>query len=643
MFRRRIAAALPAILAMQAGAASAGTGERIIANPPEMAIERAAPAEGTAPGLPAVAAREARLELDIAYLPTRIYNPATRSYDAVELRAYGQALAGPTIRIRPGETVRATLSNGLPDDNCILPEGTHNVPNCFNRTNLHSHGLWVSPTGNGDNVLLDIQPGVDFQYEYNVPLDHPAGTFWYHPHRHGSTALQVASGMSGALVIAGNRPPRPDAPGDIDTILRHDDGEAFKERILLFQQIQYACRGADGTIKTRTDSSGKVVAWVCDPGDVGGIEGYDQFGPGTWEQSGRYTSINGEIQPLMVDAQAGRTERWRLIHAGVRDTIRMHVVKMTAPVRPQGLAADDHPEWIAANCDGETVDQWQIAADGLTLAGIDGAASTVLQPGYRIDALMVFPEEGSYCVVDDQIPASGSVGAADEGRRLLAVVGVEGGQPVADIRAHLEEQLVAATRFLPEDVRERVAADLRDDLGTSSFVWHRTVGEDELTGRQQLTFSIDVSTADTRFGIDHRAYSPDRVDRLLTLGDVEEWTLTSTLAGHPFHIHVNPFQVVRILNPAGVDVSDPSIPYDERLELEGGDPQYLGLKGVWKDTLFTKQGYQVVIRTRYQRYIGEFVLHCHILDHEDQGMMQNVSIVVPGMPGAAARKGHGHH
>ena len=82
-----------------------------------------------------------------------------------------------------------------------------NNPHCFNGTNLHSHGLWISPTGNGDNVLLSINPGVSFQYEYNIPPDHPAGTFWYHPHRHGSTALQVSSGMAGALIVRGDRLP----------------------------------------------------------------------------------------------------------------------------------------------------------------------------------------------------------------------------------------------------------------------------------------------------------------------------------------------------------------------------------------------------------------------------------------------------
>ena len=49
----------------------------------------------------------------------------------------------------------------------------------------------------------------------------------------------------------------------------------------------------------------------------------------------------------------------------------------------------------------------------------------------------------------------------------------------------------------------------------------------------------------------------------------------------------------------------------------------------------------LVVRTRYQRYIGEYVLHCHILDHEDQGMMQNVRVLLPDGQGGAV--GNGHH
>jgi FtsP/CotA-like multicopper oxidase with cupredoxin domain len=83
--------------------------------------------------------------------------------------------------------------------------------------------------------------------------------------------------------------------------------------------------------------------------------------------------------------------------------------------------------------------------------------------------------------------------------------------------------------------------------------------------------------------------------------------------------------VVKILDPSGNDVS---------ISGDADDPQYADLKGAWKDTVFVKPNYQIVIRTRYQRYIGDFVLHCHILDHEDQGMMQNVRISIPDRSGA---------
>jgi len=81
------------------------------------------------------------------------------------------------------------------------------------------------------------------------------------------------------------------------------------------------------------------------------------------------------------------------------------------------------------------------------------------------------------------------------------------------------------------------------------------------------------------------------------------------------------------------------------------DDNYPGLKGVWKDTLWIKSIlpatpppgtsgiYTIKVRTRYQRYIGEYVLHCHILDHEDQGMMQNVAVVLPQGDYAATARG----
>ena len=150
-----------------------------------------------------------------------------------------------------------------------------------------------------------------------------------------------------------------------------------------------------------------------------------------------------------------------------------------------------------------------------------------------------------------------------------------------------------------------------------------------------MEFNIDVSGPAPVFEVNGQPYDPD-TSRDLVLGQAEEWTLTSAFVNHPFHIHVNPFQIVSIKDPNGKEVS---------VTGEPDDPQYAGTQGLWKDTLFVKQGYTILTRTRYQRYIGEYVLHCHILDHEDQGMMQNVRVLLPDGQGGVIDpdKGHGGH
>ena len=106
--------------------------------------------------------------------------------------------------------------------------------------------------------------------------------------------------------------------------------------------------------------------------------------------------------------------------------------------------------------------------------------------------------------------------------------------------------------------------------------------DDEVTGLQELVFNIDVSgPGDAIFQVDGNPYDANRMDRVLTLGGVDEWTLYSDFVSHPFHIHVNPFQIVKILDADGNDVSALG-------SSDGGDPQYGGLKGVWKDTLWIK-------------------------------------------------------
>lgn len=593
--------------------------------------------------------RDVSYEMGIRYSDSAIFNPVTGENDPVRLRTFqgnstdpAAPFAGPRIDLRPGQTVRLKITNDLPiDPSCQGHQANLNTPHCFNTTNMHTHGFWISPSGNSDNVKLSIPPGTSFEHEYNIPADHPAGTFFYHPHHHGSTALQVSSGLAGALIVRGDRLPQLQADGsisggDLDALLKTPDGGPMAERVILLQQVPYACRGADGVIRTRDDET-----WWCAEGDTGTIEQYDQFGQSTWDRSGRFNSLNGRIMPMFTGAQAGVLERWRVIHAGVRDTVKLRFRKLregAAPTRPNSQSALDRQKFVNEQCTGPMLPVLSVALDGLTRSHGVPQTDTILQPGYREDVLVAFPEEGTYCVIDGEISAEESVSGKVQERNLLGYVRVEGGKPIRNnaVESHLKAFLRdAAEAYIPETIRSQVVRDLENGVRLSAFTKHADITDAELTGKQTLGFryhNVNLDPDPPRYqhevgylGQDiagnmiltnSQPFDPERIDRVLTLGAVEEWTLASFWGGHPFHIHVNPFQIVSIMNTDGQDVS-----------LPGSGGQYAGLKGQWKDTLFIEEGYVFKVRSRYERYIGDFVLHCHILDHEDKGMMQNVRIV----------------
>ena len=307
---------------------------------------------------------------------------------------------------------------------------------------------------------------------------------------------------------------------------------------------------------------------------------------------------------------------------------------------PFALSAADQDAFVGDNCTGEPLPQHLVASDGLTMEAALKTTETVFQPGYRWDVLMVFPTDGVYCVIDAAAPSAANVGQAAPSRQLLGVVRVAKGKPVPpDIGAYLTGELVhAAATNITGPARNKVVSDLRGGLRLESFVPHKTVEYTELTGYQKLEFAMPPNG---QFQIDGKVFKPDVINRTLMLEGVEEWTLTSANQGHPYHIHVNPFQIVKILDPDGKDVSGPDAVDDYPKALNSvalPDPQYRGLKGVWKDTIWVKNAgkpddklgvYKVIVRTRYQRYIGDFVLHCHILDHEDNDMMRPLRMAKP--------------
>ncbi len=672
---------------------------------PEMEPMAFAPAAVDAGRMPAspVSDRETDpgVELDMVMLRSQIWNPNTGRFDEVEHRGYvdrrnpqpeGNPYKAPLIEARPGQTVRINFRNLLPaEPECDHSREVMNDPDqkqCYNDTNNHFHGGWVNPDGISDNVLRVLKPNPDhlYEYEYNIPQEHAAGTFWYHPHVHGSTAIQVGSGMAGAIIIRGDRWPEAlagggYARGDIDVLLKDSDGAPIPDKVFLLQQIQYACG---------QDEEGENI-WNCPEGEVGRLDSYRLFlNPGPqWDLSGRFTTVNGAVAaPIAGHATAGQPERWRFIHAGVSDTIRVQIFRRNEPEtlvagEPalfERTAAADQDAVIREACaiDEGAIAMFEIATDGLTRPSLLEATERFLQPGYRSDVLVLFEEPGEYCVIDAAAAPGQGIPGSLETRRLLFTVAVnpaesEPDDPVPGAREAILAMMQAAAEAGPLDPdlkAEVIAALAEGDLGF--FAPFSSLAGEEIDNVQSMRFSLgdglqsDAPTVPPGPGIGYRRTAPDQpvapfgvlrysanpLDTvILTLGDVDEWRLTSADAPHPFHIHVNPFEIIAVNKQVVVDneITTRDLTVELDVDPEGNEipTEYLGMKGAFKDTIILaapttydlqeedgevefRSVPEVVVRSKYERYIGSFVLHCHILYHEDLGMMRNVRIIDPG-------------
>jgi FtsP/CotA-like multicopper oxidase with cupredoxin domain len=553
-----------------------------------------------------------------------LYNPWTLSDDKVELRSFigsgakpGDFVA-PTIRVAPGQKLIVDLDNRL--EQCSDTQRKENL--CFNDTNLHTHGMWVSPAGNSDNVLISIAPGEKFRYEYDIPADHPAGTFWYHPHRHGNGYAQVGSGMAGALIVTGNRKPTLTTPGDIDILLNDARGRPIVERVMVLQEITYGCLDSKGIPAGKRDEKNIPVApFTCAAGETGRIENFEtDWG---WKETGRFMGINGRVQPLLVSAKAGAFERWRLINAGNGESMHMRISRLD-PAAPDLLTVrgGDQAEWLKRYCTGTPLPLWQIALDGLTRSEVRKVDEAILFAGERMDIVVNFPELGRYCIYNDT--TRNNTSGKNFSRMVAQVDAVGAALPGASGDEAFRAMLVRSAEKILDDktVRAKVVGDLTDGLKLSSFVWHKSIPKEEVSAYREAILNVLDGPDETAFRMNGKSYDHNRIDAVLPLGKTEEWRATALNENHPLHIHVNPFQVISVKDAEGRDATDPTSP--------AFDADYAGLIGQWKDTIIVKENVRIAFRTRYERFTGDFVTHCHIMFHGDHGMMQNLRIAADG-------------
>lgn len=400
----------------------------------------------------------------------------------VETNAYEGRFVPPTLRARPGDVIRLRLVNAMADE----------------PTNLHYHGMNVSPRGNSDNIFLHVAPGQSFDYEVRIPQDHPSGLFYYHAHTHDMSERQVLGGLSGGLIVEGL----------LDGVR---ELRGVPERVLLLKDIQI---DSDGQIPEDIDSN-----------------------------AGTTRTVNGQVAPVL-HIRPGETQLWRIGNIGADIFYR--------------LALDGHV-------------LYEVARDGNQHNRIVPRDEIVLPPSARVEVLVQGAPAGVY---QFRTLAFDTGPAGDQYPDVVLATLVSGGTPQTPIA--LPDRLPPV-----EDLRERPIAERR------TIVFSETAGED-----------------DQKFFIDGKMFDPDRVDTRARLGTVEEWTIRNESDElHVFHIHQVDFQVVEV----------------------NGEPQpFIG----HQDTQITPVRGEVKVLIPFTNPViaGRFIYHCHIMAHEDNGMMAVIEV-----------------
>lgn len=506
----------------------------------------------------------------------------------LRLRAYNDTIPGPVITTAPGHRLEITLANKLPHYDSRGWTGDHNVPHHLDMTNLHVHGMDVQPhlfaplgTSDPDAPMIGIAPGDALTYGFDIPDDHPSGLYWYHPHHHGSTAVQAVSGMAGAIIVKGPIDEVPEIAAARDIVLAMQDLGLFQndevKSLWSYEPKQNAIWQTFGGNVTIYDPVQKKA--VPQPGLTTGFT--------TGDYALRYYLLNGQpffkethnqakpqspnptqmpVQTITI--QPGEVVRFRMLN-GCSDNLMPIVV-------------DGHDMHLIA-LDGVNFDKVRTVPKTTAISG-DG--QVLLAPANRAEFLI----RGS------NTPGTYAVRQLPQSQQFLQ----SAGKTICNIVVAGPPKPMKLPTTLPLPRRNYPLIEPGEIKGTIEVEFGGT-----FPGVQNPYVGIDL-------WLNEKQYEVTRIDHTVALGDAWEWRLKvgdshhGGTEGHPFHIHVNSFEVISIDG-----VRQPP--------------------GTFQDTIWVKENSVVVVRQRYKQWVGKSVYHCHILPHEDTGMMANFLITpAPG-------------
>ncbi len=592
------------------------------------------------------------------------YGTSTKARSAPQF-SYNPAI----VSASPGDTLRFDIVNHL---TAAEPEG--------GITNFHAHGIIASPrpcNPLGDYILVEDQPGQTTHYRMDIPValpghmfgndsaprPYPSGLLWFHAHLHGTTHDSVMAGQSGLLYIGDLHADLRAAPNlDASTASTLDRTDVV---YLALRDIQLTVPPA---AEPDTVTPGTNATWVkgedyntglCPsvanpplppaPGEFSGpgycgVHGTSTSAPDTvW----MYT-VNGQYYPT-ITFRPGAHQIWRIANLSASATYVLQLVD-DATGQPQVLNV--------------------LALDGL-VAGTSAPGATDLHVGVKLKNLLLLPASRAEVFV-------ANVAGTKTRPMTLRTTGITTG-PAGDpwpqmslARVVMEPYAAGPTpqTVLDPTLLETDAAAIPLDVTlpnaarTLSPVIAPVAGIAPVncvtlplntTVRRRVTFSETptefelqsevVTPNGTPIDASHTigpeqfpmaaATAPNSVPHVCPrLGTREVWELVNTTQElHNFHIHQTKFRLSVQSDPGApenlVAVQDPSglIAHYEP-EAQGAVPD--ADVDMWHDTLpvppasldgKTPGRTFVTIPFFATQQVGDFVFHCHYLDHEDGGMM----------------------
>jgi FtsP/CotA-like multicopper oxidase with cupredoxin domain len=501
----------------------------------------------------------------------------------------------PTLRLKPGDLLVLRLTNALKDaDPPAEASHAHSHPHAVSvsdpctsgamtatSANLHFHGLTIPPVCHQDDVIrTSIQPtDPPFEYRFRIPDGEPPGLYWYHPHIHGFSSRQVLGGASGALIVEGIERAVPEVAG-------------LPERVLVIRDQDLANPKAppspnDAAVQASIDRDGDAL----NTGTGTGMPAKDL--------SVNFVPVPYPDYPTAsIQMKAGQRQLWRVLNASSVTYLNLAALyRRGARFRPELFGV--------------------VAIDGVPLNGSGNPAahavewrdSVVISPGARVEFILTAPPAGVPAMLVTRTVNTGTGGENDPNRPLVGIVST----PDAPSP---QSGLPITARPLP--------APTVPWLGSVTPVRTR-----------RLYFSEEIpdpkNPADTRFYLTVEGQTPAVFDPASTQpnivvkqGEVEDWIIENRSTElHAFHIHQIHFQVLDWL---GFPVNEPFL--RDTINI----PFYSS----------SMNGYPTVrlrVDFRDPNTVGTFLYHCHLLDHEDGGMMGLIRVEPAEPSSAAARPG----